>query len=161
MFFKRIISGVSLLTILVSATPVLAQDSGQSTIASYGSSGMGFVGKAHCQWWAGSPLGNQNPHVWAGFFGAVLVLAIIIIGKLLRYRMTTSQGSQGNRKIDDYTKHLADKHMRLMAKLKDAKEKMEKGDISPQEYAKLRSKYEEMLSDINKKIREVEQLKKA
>lgn len=159
MFIRRTISGISLLTILFSANPVLAQESGQITIASYSSSGMGFVGKGHCQWWAGSPLGNQNPHVWVGFLGVVLVFTLFIIGKLLRNRMRTGQGTLGNRKIDDYTKHLTDKHRRLMAKIQDAKDKMEKGEISPREYATLHSKYEEMLSDINKKIREVEQLK--
>lgn len=129
------------------------------TISSYSSFGMGFVGKGHCQWWAGSPLSNQNPHVWAGFFGIVLVFAIIIIGKLLRNRLKTGHGTQENPKIDDYIKHLADKHRRLMMKLKEAEEQLEKGEISPREYAKLRLNYEEMLSDINKKTREVEQLK--
>lgn len=159
MFIRRIISGVSLLTILFSANPVLAQESSQTTIASYSSFGMGFVGKGHCQWWAGSPLGNQNPHVWAAFFGAVLVFVIIITGKLLRNRIRSGQGTQGKRKIDDYTKHLTDKRNRLMAKLNDAKEKMEKGELSSEKHAALNSQYQEMLADIDKKIREVEQLK--
>ena len=119
---------------------------------------LGFVGRGHCQWWAGSPLGSQNPHLWSGIIVAAIVYVIFILTVIKKRRGKSSGPKTKGQEIDQYTSHLKEKQERLTNKLTVLKESLNKGEISPREYAKLLVQYEAMLSDINKKLKEITDL---
>jgi len=128
-------------------------------ITSYQASGMVFVGSEHCQWWPGSPLGNQNPHLWLGSVVLILVYVIFFLSIIRRKRKRTGSETKDAMAIDGYTGHLASKQKYFINKLAVLEEKMNKGEISPREYAKLHAQYEGMLSEINDKLAEFNYLK--
>lgn len=115
---------------------------------------LGFVGRGHCQWWAGSPMGGYNPHIWSGLI-IIVVFAIFILTVIRRRRGENSGPTTQGQEIVEYSTHLKEKQDRLTNKLSVLKESLNKGEISPREYAKIVVEYEEMLSDINKKIKEI------
>lgn len=156
MFFKRIISWLSLLTILVSANPVLAQDASQITVTSYSSSGMGFVGKGHCQWWAGSPLSNQNPHLWAGLFVLFLLGSAALVWKF--YRQGPAGGAGQGGKLDMLAVELEVKKKRLVAKINELDRKFSRQEISSDGYDKLCARYKTELDKVERKLKLIEEL---
>ncbi|RJQ38213.1 MAG: hypothetical protein C4550_07030 [Nitrospiraceae bacterium] len=158
MFIRRIISGVSLSTILFSAPPVLAKESSQITIASYSSSGMGFVGKGHCQWWAGSPLSNQNPHVWAGFFILFLLGSATLVWKFYRSRKELAAGSGQGGKLNMLAAELEIRKRRLVEKINELDRKFSSQEISSDGYDKLCARYKAELDKIEKKLKQIKEL---
>lgn len=133
-------------------------NSSQNTITNISSSGIGFVGKGHCQWWAGSPLGSQNPHIWVVFFILFLLGSAAIAWKFYRSRQALPAGTEQATKLDKLAAELLVIKNRLKVKVNELNTKFNGKEISSDEYDKLYTRYKTELDKIERKLKQIEEL---
>jgi len=117
----------------------------------------GLVESGHCHWWGETPLRDQDPHLWAVFF-AVTILASALGGGRLLLRKGKGTGGSDAGGTDRISGMLEAKEKRLTAKLQELDQRMDRHDISIDEYDRLQKQYEDMLLDTRAKLEQVKAL---
>ena len=117
----------------------------------------GLVESGHCHWWGETPLRDQDPHLWAVFFAVIILASALGGGRLLLRKGKGTGGSDAGEK-DRISGMLEAKEKRLTAKLQELDQRMDRHDISIDEYDRLHNQYEEMLLDTRTKLKQVKAL---
>lgn len=124
-------------------------------VTSYQPSGMGFVGPGHCQWWAGTPLSNQNPHIWAFIFTLFIAGALFVLWRYTRSKKTAQDNGS---KFDKLYAEMEAKEKRLKLKIRDLEERLVKGTVGQAEYKELSHQYNQQLIQVAIKLKEMKNL---
>ncbi len=117
----------------------------------------GLVESGHCHWWGETPLRDQDPHLWAGFFVVIVLAAALGGGRLLLKRGTGTNGADTGER-DRISGMLEAKEKRLTAKLQELDQRMDSQGITGDEYDRLQKQYQEQLLDTRAKLEQVKAL---
>lgn len=150
---KRHFLKIFSLIAIISSLPTIAHASENNlSIASYQDSGVGFVGRGHCQWWPSSPFSTQDPHLFAGFLAVLFFGAIVIAWRYSRTPKILPKSDDGTSNLKKLQAEFLAKENRLRKKILDLDEKLANGEIKQPDYDELCYKYKKELEGVRAKI---------